>query len=218
MSHLSLETLARLVDERPEPDEALHLERCSDCSEELEALRAQGAALAQLPDPKLPAALWTRLATQLEAEGLLVPATRTRFAGGGWLRHAAAIALFAAGGATGFLVGGSAGTGGTADGPDAGAAELASGDRPGVPVVQRVRQAEADYLRALAAYAEQGDVAEAYDPMARLAALESIVLTSRAALNKAPADPIINGYYLTAVAQREAMLKQLSAPTDTTWY
>jgi hypothetical protein len=46
-----------------------------------------------------------------------------------------------------------------------------------------------------------------------MAALESIVLTTRAALNRAPADPVINGYHLTAVAEREAMLRRLAAAT-----
>ena len=45
--------------------------------------------------------------------------------------------------------------------------------------------------------------------MSRLAALEGIVLTTRAALNEAPADPVINGYHLTALEQRDALLREL---------
>ena len=56
-----------------------------------------------------------------------------------------------------------------------------------------------------------GGVLPAPDPVNRLAALEGIVLTTRAALNEAPADPVINGYHLTALEQRDAILRQIQA-------
>lgn len=208
MSHLSLEILGRLVDEPPEAEEARHLEACPSCREELAALRMQTAALAALPDPALPDALWARVETRLRAEGIVRQPFGRRVAGGGWIRYAAALALFAAGGLAGW------GVGARGEAPVADAAPPTANESP----VQLVRSAEAAYLRALASYAEQQDVSAGYDPVARLAALESIMLTSRAALNKAPADPLINGYYLTAVAQREAMLRQLDVPADTTWF
>ena len=34
------------------------------------------------------------------------------------------------------------------------------------------------------------------------------MLTTRAALGQSPADPVINGYHLTALAQRNATIKQ----------
>jgi hypothetical protein len=48
------------------------------------------------------------------------------------------------------------------------------------------------------------------DPVARQAALESILLTTNAALREAPADPVINGYHLTALAERDAVLKAIA--------
>ena len=38
-----------------------------------------------------------------------------------------------------------------------------------------------------------------------------------AALAQAPTDPVINGYHLTALAQRDAMLKQIRATPATSW-
>ncbi len=82
-----------------------------------------------------------------------------------------------------------------------------------------LREAEAMYLDALARYAHlAGSEEDAGDPLARLAALEGIVLTTREALGRAPADPIINGYHMTALAQREATLQQIAATTRNPWF
>jgi hypothetical protein len=43
------------------------------------------------------------------------------------------------------------------------------------------------------------------------------VITTRAALGQAPTDPVINGYHLTALAQRDAMLKQIKTTPATSW-
>jgi len=52
---------------------------------------------------------------------------------------------------------------------------------------------------------EAGDVFRA-----RLAALDQMISTTREAMREAPHDPVINGYYLTTVGQREAALRQLN--------
>ena len=44
----------------------------------------------------------------------------------------------------------------------------------------------------------------------RLAALDQVISTTRAAMRQAPHDPVINGYYLTTIGQREATLRQLN--------
>ena len=44
----------------------------------------------------------------------------------------------------------------------------------------------------------------------RLAALDQMISTTREAMREAPHDPVINGYYLTTVNQREATLRQLN--------
>jgi hypothetical protein len=55
------------------------------------------------------------------------------------------------------------------------------------------------------------------NPAARLAALEGIMLSTRAALEAAPADPMLNGYYLNAVGERDAVLRQI-AQTQDPWF
>jgi hypothetical protein len=50
----------------------------------------------------------------------------------------------------------------------------------------------------------------ATDPAARLAALDNIVFTTAEALNESPADPVINSYHLTALAQRDALIRQIA--------
>ena len=82
-----------------------------------------------------------------------------------------------------------------------------------------VRDAESAYLDALSRYAQlAGSGDDNVDPLARLAALEGIVLTTREALSRAPADPIINGYHMTALAQREATVRQIAASTRNPWF
>jgi hypothetical protein len=81
-----------------------------------------------------------------------------------------------------------------------------------------VQAAEQSYLRAYSRYAELTGTQQTDDPVTRLAALESIVLTTRQALDRAPADPVINGYHLSAVAQRDAALRQIALRSDRPWF
>jgi hypothetical protein len=83
---------------------------------------------------------------------------------------------------------------------------------------QLLREMEVRYLEALTAYAELALDAEAGDLVARLATLQSIILTTQAALNETPTDPVINGYHLTALAQRDATLRQVAAASSERWY
>ena len=69
--HLTLEALARLVDESPDGDEAVHLDTCTHCRRELDELRNQTQALAGLPAVRPGAAAWSVMEARLEAEGLL---------------------------------------------------------------------------------------------------------------------------------------------------
>jgi hypothetical protein len=84
--------------------------------------------------------------------------------------------------------------------------------------LQYLRQAETNYLDALTRFAELSGATSMGDPAARLAALEGIVLTTRAALGQAPTDALINGYYLNAVAPRDATLRQISATSGDSWF
>ena len=247
MSHLTLETLARLIDESPDPTEAGHLDICEHCRDELEALRADSAALHALPDPDPSIAQWMRLEQRLEREGLMRRTWRWQPTA---LRMAAAVVIFVLGGVSAALVMRPNNrpyltatdapvqqvTQPRISVPDS-EVTLATGPaiESAAPVPQpvaivaqqpartaeeaanRLRTAETDYLAALARFAELSGRIDEGDPLARLAALESIVATTRAALGRAPADPVINGYHLTAVAQRDALLRQVSA-SGQTWY
>lgn len=228
MPHLNLEELARLVDEAPSPVETDHLGACAACTEALAELRRQTAALAALPAIDAPAGEWTRIEARLRAESLIRPqAGRPARLPSGWRGSwaaAAAVAAFLVGAAGGFAL--------------RGAGDASSGDAlPRVTTRQpedlaipvsleeaegQVRVAESQYLAALDRYnALRGPAAGASggDPWAaRLAALESIVASTRAALAEAPYDPVINGYYINARAQRDAMFQQVSTEDGDLWY
>src|SRR5687767_6529287 len=102
MSHLTLETLARLIDDAPDPTETGHLDICPQCREELEAMRADVAVLHRLPDAEPSPAQWIRLEQRLQREGLM---RQQRWQ---WqpaaLRMAAAIVIFILGGISAALV------------------------------------------------------------------------------------------------------------------
>ena len=230
MSHLSIETLARLVDEIPDNNEAAHLQLCSSCRSELEGMKADAAALGALPDLEPSLAQWDAVERKLAQEGLLRGSVRREYLI--WrrpaLQIAAALAIFVLGSYTGPLLGRAPAEHGSAvaaapvsnnalEGSSQSAASLTGPiDRAGAANV--VREAERAYLNALTQYAEVARQTESADPVARLAALESIVLTTRAALGQAPADPVINGYHLTALAQRDATLRQMAATAGKTWF
>lgn len=112
MTHLSLENLARLLDEEPSRSEAEHLAGCSLCRSELDSLRADRDALGALPDllPPPPSA-WPDLAERMKAEGLIrsevtgeTSIAPARVGGRRFLYLAASLALFLLGGSTGYLI------------------------------------------------------------------------------------------------------------------
>lgn len=247
MSHLTLEALARLVDEAPTATQREHLDGCERCQIELDGLRRQTRRLAMLPDADPPPHAWTLLEARLREEALVTatplskpeetkqadqaqPGSRSRKTAGAafgtsWsLRLAASIALFLLGGVVGATLR-SPTTPPTAmpsEGLGAPSAQAPVG-QGGLPITPEeaanvLQGAEASYLAALSRHLELNGVGEATDPMARLAALESIVLTTRAALDRAPADPVINGYHLTAVAERQATLRRLAASAPDDWF
>ena len=73
---------------------------------------------------------------------------------------------------------------------------------------------ESMYQQATAYLAEHDSAgAQDYSPemvKSRLAALDQMISTTREAMREAPHDPVINGYYLTTVGQREVALRQLN--------
>ena len=102
-------------------------------------------------------------------------------------------------------------------------ASTGAAPRP-APVDPVVRQAERElaeaegaYLAALQRYAAIADPASGADPVTRMAALERMISTTREALERNPGDPVINGYHLAAVRERDALSRQLAA-ADKDWF
>ncbi len=213
MSHLSLETLARLVDEPAEAAEAAHLEMCAECRAELDALRDQTSDLGDLPDLEPPPDIWPAISARLREEGLLREPRRA--AGPSWLRFAASLALFLAGGAVGFTVRGAP----ASEPADAGSISARLATVVDVDeAALLLEQTRTEYFAALNRYAELAEPIGTGDLVTRAATLESILLTTGAALDQAPADPVINGYHLSALAQRESTLRLISLDPGEPWY
>ena len=221
MEHLSLETLARLVDETPGPGEREHLAACAACASELEALRHQTEALGSMPALAPAAEDWDVLEARLRSEGLVQdPGLRERSGLArtpGWMRTAAAVVLFLGGTGMGMAL------------DRGGGAVLPWESRPsaGVPVADAatldeaagaVRLAEERYVAALSRYrqllAHHGGEGGVGDPASRFAALEYLVAAGQAAVRQAPADPFLNGLLASALAEREATLRTISVGGD----
>ena len=214
MEHLSSETLSRLVDERPAPEERAHLDRCEACKAELQALRVQTSALRSLPDLRPPVGDWEVIQARLVSEGLVKrPGTFAATLGTtpGWMRAAAAVLLFLMGGATGMGVARTR----------AGAGDPALANVNTVAEAARaLRAAEQEYMDAYILHnqlvVQEGGGAAA-DPASRYAALNLLVDAGRAALRQAPADPFLNGFVVTVDAERQAQLRRLSASSGA-WF
>lgn len=232
MEHLSLEALARLVDETPFRSERRHLARCPDCSRELELLREQTEALGSLPDLRPAPGDWPALEARLESEGLLRESTpadavirlidRRR----SWMQAAAAVVLFLAGGLSGAVLA-PAGWGlQTGDGQVASGGMTAGEASPaGLAATEAGTLEEAaEFLRL--AEQQHRDAALRYRALARgpedgtpmdarhFAAREMLVAASQAAVQEAPDDPFLNGFLVSAVAEREAAMNALFASAD----
>lgn len=225
MEHLSKETLARLVDEAPLPEEAEHLVACAACASELDAFRAQTRALSSLPEIRPPLGDWDVLEARLRSEGLIqqpgllsrVTLARTP----PWMRIAAAAALFIGGSTVGAAVASRR----QVSGPMAAAAPenaaLVSDVSDVDDAAAAVRIAEANYITALTHYRqlleEQGGSDVIGDPSSRFAALEYLVAAGQAAVRQAPADPFLNGLLASTMAEREATLRRISSRQDN-WF
>ncbi|HUF68596.1 MAG TPA: hypothetical protein VMM79_08045 [Longimicrobiales bacterium] len=222
MQHLMIETIARLIDEAPTADQATHLEQCDECRTSLEAMRADLAALRNLPMIEPPPTEWDQIESRLLEEGLI----RRRSGQPIWrstaLRVAATIAVFVFGASAGVAWTGGRTVEAASGSPMAvaGSPSLIMATEPGTPeeTLQLYRQAEALYLEVLTRVAALEEEDGGGDPVARLAALEGIANITRSALDQAPADPVLNGYHLTALAQREATIRQIAASKPGRWF
>lgn len=220
MEHLTIETLARLVDEPARPDEAKHLATCTACAAELAALNAQTESLAALPEILPPMGDWEVLRAQLRSEGLVrdpglfqrLGLTRTP----SWMPAAAAIVLFLGGAG----VGASLTSRGSASDPVAIGTPLSAVSVE--DAASAVRSAEEQYVTAVSRYRElmeeQGGDGTTVDPVTRYAALEHLVSVSQAAVRQAPGDPFLNGFLASALAERDAAARQVSSASRDNWF
>jgi hypothetical protein len=229
--HLSSERLAALADEPVTTDEDRHLTACRLCSEEVASYRSL-LELARAEHDRLdkPVSAWGPVAAALAEEGLLATPRRVRPSGSSvaasWARQAAAAVVFLAGGvAVGRLSIRS-------DSPTAAtrvakiqqnSATNETGTRlvsdTNAPFASKMDaltsllNAENEYRHA-AAYLMVVDSANGAqsggNPIrTRLAALDEVAQTTRAALYAAPEDPVLKQYYLSSIGAREATLREL---------
>jgi hypothetical protein len=222
MEHLTHDTLARLVDERPNPEEREHLEGCSRCAEEFRALRLQSDALGGLAALRPPSGDWESLEARLASEGLIrTQETFRRFgfaAAPAWMQAAAAVVIFFGG--TGF---GLAFTNGPR--PDGLSPEdillPVSQISSAEDAVRAVELSEQAYMQALVRYRQLtggSDGPRVADPLSRVTALEGLLAASQEAVRLAPADPVFNGFLVNVLAERQEVLRQISTSGDDDWF
>jgi hypothetical protein len=217
MSHLSTDRLAAIADDTPSADEVTHLAGCWDCRAELAAFRRLVRMAAMAPLPMEPLSAWSRLAPQLRAEGIIHAPEHSgaRRTGNTWmLRAAAGFALVLGGALAGRL-----------------STRITIADDPTTVAglnAQPVFGSEAEAAQVLASAQRQAQAAAEFLTVAqdstsrfigmnedsyraRLNALDEIAAATRAALYRAPQDPMLNQYYLTTLGAREATLRQIGA-------
>src|SRR5690348_9627418 len=223
MSHLPDERLAALLDDPPTSAELAHLASCERCATERAAYRA----LRELSNAEqhigAPLSDWDTLAPALRADGVIDTgewrvARRPRRFGGVWSQAAAAV-LIAIGGiaygrysAVGSVLPGSAH-------PMKAFPAKAARDSSAFSSIEEARTAQEQaqtLYQSAALYLAAHDTLELSpdSPAAmrhQLATLDEVGETVRQALVESPGDPVINGYYLTTLGQREATLRQLNA-------
>lgn len=226
VSHLSIERLAALSDESPTATELAHLATCADCARE-RAVFQNLLELASTESARLGAPLtsWERLSPALIADGVIdagraLPTlvrksrlpSRSRVP---WLQAAAAVVLLGGGMMAGRLTAGAAAL------PLPSSTNRVAAVTDSVPRFSSIEEARAaqaqsqlTFQTATAFLAQQDTTNGISDTPAtirtRLATLDRVREVVGKALNDAPYDPVINGYYLTTVGQREATLRQLN--------
>ena len=229
MLHLRIERLAELGDEVPTAEEATHLASCDVCAHERDAyLSLVAMALEERDAFGLPLTRWDAIAAELSApevaantRGPSAPRSQR------WLLQIAAGLLLVVGGAMlGRLSTGAralpaaratAAATVTAASPLPLNVEPASDSAVFTSIDEaRAAQQRSEVLyQQAAAFLARVDTTGAGNgsPVAyrsRLAALDQVITTTREAMREAPHDPVINGYYLTTLGQREATLRQLN--------
>jgi hypothetical protein len=223
MLHLSTDRLAALGDETPTPAEAVHLATCEPCARERDAYRTLvGMAHAERDSLGLPLTRWDAIASALDSDAVLAPVRRGRTAARWPLRAAAGLLLMTGGAMMGRA---SAGVGPvpnvTFGTRVAAASAAAGGTRSTASVFASIEEARAAQRRSEQLYQQAVAYLAQYDSSAvddgspiayksRLAVLDRVISATSEAMREAPHDPVINGYYLTTLGQREATIRQLN--------
>ena len=222
MLHLSTDRLAALGDEQPTSAEAAHLATCEACARERDAyLTLVAMAQAERSALGLPLTRWDSIAASLDPAAS-TPVRRVRLISTRWPLQAAAGLLLMAGGA---MLGrasvganpnpvGTAPVAATTSAPQRANAASDSMFRSIDEARAAQRRSEQLYQQAVA-YLARFDSSAVDDgsPVAyksRLAALDRVISATSEAMREAPHDPVINGYYLTTLGQREATIRQLN--------
>jgi hypothetical protein len=225
MLHLSTDRLAALGDEQPTAAEAAHLALCEACARERDAYRTLVAmAEAERVPFGLPLTRWDSIAAALDDDARVVrPLRDTRIASRWPMQAAAGLLLLVSGAMLGrasaglsLLPGrGSAGAAATTS------VAIQTGRSDNDSAFASVEEARAAQRRSEQRYQQAVAYLARYDSTAvddgspiayksRLAALDRVISATSEAMRDAPHDPVINGYYLTTLGQREATIRQLS--------
>ena len=230
MSHLSTDRLAALGDEQPTPAEAAHIASCDACAHERDAYRSLVAmAQADRASLGLPLTRWDAIAAVLSADAPTVAIPMTERLARHWpLRAAAGVLLLAGGAMLGRASAGadllpSAGvsrTAATVPAPASRTLRIADSAFSSVDDARAAQRRSEQLYQQAVAYLAQYDSTATNDgsPLAyrsRLAALDRVISATSEAMREAPHDPVINGYYLTTLGQREATIRQLSTSLPT---
>jgi hypothetical protein len=83
---------------------------------------------------------------------------------------------------------------------------------------RELMQAQAAYMAALQRLAAIAHPASGNTAETRLAALDRLVQLTAEALDRVPGDPVINGYHLAAVAERDAVRREMDRDASTEWF
>jgi hypothetical protein len=236
--HLPPERLAALADEPPSAAEARHLASCAACADEVAAYQTL-LTLTRGERDRLGAPLtnWAALSEALTEEALLDAEAPRQIRGLRHGRRPALKALAQATAAAVLLASGvtigrltarpisPASPPARSTQSPAASAIVASSNAPDVRLISdtttfasrgealdALEQAEAHYRHAVAYLMESDSSALEEGPegyRTRLAALEQVERTTRAALVAAPDDPVLNQWYISTVGAQQATIRQL---------
>jgi hypothetical protein len=227
MQHIDSVRIAALADEPASLVERSHLSECAACNAELaSAQRVIRMAMTDTPAIERPITSWDLLGPALRAEGLVRTPLRhdvvseapvvhaSRLHRSRWLMQAAAGLALAAGGA----VAGRA----SVPLPDELPAAVAAADTTfdsTTEAMEVAQRASEQYERAVGYLAINDssvtlsgrDAAELLRNrlIARLDAFDQSVAATRAALYRAPQDPVLNSLYMQSVGARNSTLRQM---------